>query len=137
MPISSNHSVARILRYYELTYRLKDLIRTGWQRWYVQRERLESVAEHVFGTQMLAIAIWSEFQYDVDIQKVCFMLALHELEEITIGDHIPFGDISEAEKYYRPDLSWSQLWCSVNHDRIGYDDNFMAILLSASGLDTV
>lgn len=213
MSVPSNHSVARVLRYYELTHHLKDLIRTGWKRWRVNRERLESVAEHIFGTQMLAISVWSEFHYDIDIQKVCFMLALHELEEITIGDHIPFGDISEAEKtqrghqaihdildgflkqaeiesiilefdaretpeakfayqcdkleadlqcclydregcvdlsaqadnpllqdeliqkYYKPGMPWSQLWCSVNRDRIGYDDNFLAILLSASGLD--
>lgn len=206
-------SVTNVLKFYELSNRLKDVIRTGWQRWNVRRERLESVAEHIFGTQMLAISIWSEFQYDLDIQKVVFMLAVHELEEVTIGDHIPFNDISEEEKQrlghqaihelldgllkqdeiesiilefdaretpeakfayqcdkleadlqcclydregcvdlstqpdnpilqnpqirelYQQGLSWSKIWCENNRNRIGYDDNFKAILLSASGLD--
>lgn len=50
--------------------RLKNVIRTGWKKWNVQRERIESVAEHIFGVQMLAIAMKSEYQYDVDILKV-------------------------------------------------------------------
>ena len=35
---------------------------------------------------MLAIAMKSEYQYDIDIEKVILMLAVHELEEIVIGD---------------------------------------------------
>lgn len=205
--------VTNILRFYELSNRLKNVIRTGWKRWNVNRERLESVAEHIFGTQMLAISIWSEFHYEVDIQKVVFMLAVHELEEITIGDYTPYDDISETEKtqqghravhrlldgllkqteieaivlefdaretpeakfayqcdkleadlqcclydregcvdlstqadnpllqdsliksFHQQGLPWSKIWCSVDCERIGYDDNFKAILLSASGLE--
>lgn len=205
--------VTNILKFYELSNQLKNVIRTGWKRWNVNRERLESVAEHIFGTQMLAVSIWSEFDYDIDIQKVVFMLALHELEEIIIGDYTPYDDISEAEKaqqghravhhvldglmkqaeieaivlefdaketsearfayqcdkleadlqcclydregcvnlstqtdnpllqdnliqsFYRQGLSWSKIWCSVDRERIGYDENFKAILLSASGLN--
>lgn len=205
--------VTNILKFYELSHQLKNVIRTGWKRWNVNRERLESVAEHIFGTQMLAVSIWSEFDYDIDIQKVVFMLALHELEEIIIGDYTPYDDISEAEKaqqghravhhlldglmkqteieaivlefdaketsearfayqcdkleadlqcclydregcvdlstqtdnpllqddliqsFYRQGLSWSKTWCSVDRERIGYDENFKAILLSASGLN--
>ena len=33
-----------------------------------ERERLESVAEHIFGVQMLAIAMKSEYEYDIDIR---------------------------------------------------------------------
>ena len=56
-----------VLRYYVLCNRLKDVIRTGWKEWQVNRERVESVAEHIFGVQMLAIAMKSEYQYDIDI----------------------------------------------------------------------
>jgi putative hydrolase of HD superfamily len=69
----------RVIDYYVLCNKLKDVIRTGWKDWSVQRERLESVAEHIFGVQMLAIAMKSEYNYDVDILKVIMMIAIHEL----------------------------------------------------------
>ena len=80
----------KVIKYYILCNKLKDLIRTGWTCWNVKRDRLESVAEHIYGVQMLAIAIYSEYQYDIDILKVIFMLAIHELGEIIIGDLTPF-----------------------------------------------
>lgn len=86
-----------VLKYYVLCNKLKNIVRTGWKDWQVKRERLESVAEHVYGVQMLAIAMKSEFEYDIDLEKVLFMLAVHELEEILIGDLTLF-DISKEEK---------------------------------------
>lgn len=76
----------KVIKYYVLCNKLKDVIRTGWKNWNIKRERIESVAEHIYGVQMLALAIKSEYQYDVDIMKVINMLAVHELEEILIGD---------------------------------------------------
>ena len=90
-------SEENVLRYYVLCNKLKDTIRTGWQDWNVKRERVESVAEHIFGVQMFAIAMQSEYQYDIDIFKVIYMLAVHELEEIYIGDLTQF-QISGNEK---------------------------------------
>ncbi len=46
-----------IVNYYVICDSLKDVIRTGWKDWHVKRERLESVAEHTFSVQMLAIAM--------------------------------------------------------------------------------
>ena len=86
-----------VIKYYVLCNKLKNVIRTGWKDWNVQRERIESVAEHIFGVQMLAIAMKSEYQYDIDIMKVIMMLAVHELEEIIIGDLTQF-QISKQEK---------------------------------------
>ena len=86
-----------IINYYVICNRLKNIIRTGWKDWNVKRDRIESVAEHIFGTQMLAIAMESEYQYDVDIMKVIFMLAVHELGEAVIGDLTQF-QISKQEK---------------------------------------
>ena len=68
-----------VINYYVLCNKLKNVIRTGWKDWNVQRERLESVAEHIFGVQMLAIAMKSEYNYDIDILKVIMMIAIHEL----------------------------------------------------------
>ena len=49
---------------------------------------------------MLAIAMKSEYKYDIDIMKVIFMLAVHELGETIIGDLTQF-DISKEEKIKR------------------------------------
>lgn len=75
-----------VINFYVLCNKLKNLIRTGWKYWDVQKDRIESVAEHIYGVQMLALAMKSEYEYDVDIMKVIIMLAVHELEEIYIGD---------------------------------------------------
>lgn len=69
-----------VINYYVICNRLKNVIRTGWKNWNVQRERIESVAEHIFRVQMLAIAMKSEYQYDLDIMKVIFMLAVQKLQ---------------------------------------------------------
>ena len=89
-----------VINYYVICNRLKNVIRTGWKDWNVNRERVESVAEHIFSVQMLAIAMKSEYQYDIDIMKVIFMLAIHELGETVIGDLTQF-EISKEEKEKR------------------------------------
>ena len=89
----------KVVNYYVICNRLKNVIRSGWTTWHVQRERIESVAEHIFGVQMLAIAMKSEYQYDVDLLKVIYMIAIHELGEITIGDLTQFEiTLKEKEK---------------------------------------
>ena len=87
-----------VIEYYVLCNKLKNIIRTGWLDWKVKRNRIESVAEHIYGTQMLALAIYSEYNYKLDIKKVILMLALHELEEIEIGDLTPFQITKEEKK---------------------------------------
>ena len=72
---------SNIIKFYMITNRLKEKIRTGWQEIDVSAERLESVAEHVYGCAMLAIAIDSEYELNIDMYKVLKMLCLHELEE--------------------------------------------------------
>ena len=79
-----------VINYYVLCNKLKNVIRTGWKDWSVNKDRIESVAEHVYGTQMLALAIYSEFEYKLDIKKVIFMLAIHEIGEAVIGDITAF-----------------------------------------------
>lgn len=88
----------KVLEFYTLTNKLKNVIRTGWLNWHVSADRVESVAEHVYGTQMLALAMYSEYGYtELNIEKVMYMLALHELEETIIGD-LTYRDISKEEK---------------------------------------
>lgn len=92
-----NNREENVIKYYMLCNKLKDVIRTGWKKWNVKRERIESVAEHVFGVQQLAIAIFYEYKYTLDLKKVIMMIAVHELEEVVLGDLTRF-DISKKEK---------------------------------------
>ena len=59
---------------------------------------MESVAEHIYKTCILAIAIDSEFDFWINLQKVIIMLVIHELEEIIIGDYTPYDSISKEKK---------------------------------------
>lgn len=88
------------MRFYMLATQLKYKIRSGWDKshWNVSKERVESIAEHVYGTCILALSIDSEFKTDLDINKVIKMLVLHELGEVIIGDITPFDNITPEEK---------------------------------------
>ena len=79
-----------VIEFYVLCNKLKNIVRTGWKDWGVNRERVESIAEHIYGVQMFAISMWSEYGYDIDITKVLTMLSIHELEETIIGDLTQF-----------------------------------------------
>ncbi len=46
---------------------------------------------------MLALAIYFQFSYKLDINKVIYMLAIHELEEIEIGDLAFFETTREVK----------------------------------------
>lgn len=88
-----------VLGFYYETIKLKEVERSGWNTWNVSRDkRVESIPEHVYGTQQLAFAIYSEFDIDIDIFKVNSMLAYHETEEINIGDLNPFSGVSTTKK---------------------------------------
>ena len=88
----------KIINYYVLCNKLKDIVRSGWKVWNIKRERVESIAEHIYGVQMLAIAMKSEYQYDINLEKVILMLAIHELGETVIGDLTQFEIDSESKE---------------------------------------
>lgn len=81
-----------------LTNKLKQKVRTGWKEVSISSERLESVAEHIYGCLMLAIAIDSEYQLNLDMYKVLKILSLHELEETMMKDFTIRDTISKKEK---------------------------------------
>ena len=87
-----------VIEYYILCNKLKDLLRKGWVDWHVKRERIESIAEHIYSVQMLAIAMSNFDAYkNIDIKKVLMMLSIHETEEIIIGDKTIF-EMTKEEK---------------------------------------
>ena len=94
----NTEKIQNIIHFYVLASTLKDKIRNGWKVWHIERERVESVAEHIYGTCMLAIAIDSEYDFNIDLMRIIKMLVIHELEEIEIKDFTPFDKISNEEK---------------------------------------
>lgn len=98
-----------IIRFYMFANRLKTVIRKGWIEIEISKDRLESVAEHVYGTLMLAIGINSEYKLDIDMYKVLKMLALHETEEILMTDYTVRDSISRDEKIKKGLLSVSKV----------------------------
>ena len=103
------NKITNILRFYMLTNNLKEEIRQGWVYWNIDKHRLESIAEHVYGVSMLAIAIDSEYDFDINIERVIKMLVLHELEEIIIGDITPIDDVCDQEKLEKGRLAVSKI----------------------------
>ena len=88
------------INFYLLATKLKYKIRSGWdnKHWNIKGDRLESVAEHIYGTCILAIGLDSEFNLGIDLNKVIKMLVIHELGEVLIPDITPFDGITKEEK---------------------------------------
>ena len=75
----------KVIEFYLAVQKLKNEIRTGWQELKI-RDRLESVAEHVFGELVLAIALDSECDLNVDMNKVFKMIVLKELKKVDLKE---------------------------------------------------
>ena len=78
--------ITHVLGFYLAITKLEEIKRQGFIDWNVKSPRIQSIPDHVFATTQLAYAIWSEFDIDVDINKVILMLTFHETEEPVIGD---------------------------------------------------
>ena len=105
-----------VLDFYFLATRLKDVVRSGWNdsHWNIQAERLESIAEHVYGTCILAIGMQSEFPHDIDFNKTLKMLVLHEIGEAIIGDITPTDGYTEEEKERIEHEAMAQVLSTLN-----------------------
>jgi len=103
--------IRKLMKFYLLATKLKYKIRAGWDKdgWNVLAERVESIAEHVYGVCILAISIDSEFDMNIDIERVIKMLVLHEIGETIIGDITPFDGVSDDEKNNIEHKAWKQL----------------------------
>lgn len=89
-----------IFKFYYLNRILKQKVRSGWDstHWNISNERVERISEHCVGTIALAIALASEFDFNINLDKVISTLCVHEVGEIKIGDITPFDDITPEQK---------------------------------------
>ncbi len=95
--------------FYQELFKLKNLIRTGWQIHIKQPIRLESDAEHCFSCCMLAIHIINTKSLTLDQEKVLKMLLCHEFGELEAGDITPYDNISVKEKHRQEKVEFDKL----------------------------
>ena len=93
-----DNKAKRIIDFYLYVNKLKYKIRTGFVEISITKERLESVAEHIYGCLMLSIAVDSEYNLNIDMYKVLKMLTIHELDEVLKPDFTLRSGITREEK---------------------------------------
>ena len=93
-----DNKAKRIIDFYLYVNKLKYKIRTGFVEIGITKERLESVAEHIYGCLMLSIAVDSEYNLNIDMYKVLKMLTIHELDEVLKPDFTLRSGITREEK---------------------------------------
>lgn len=93
--------IQKIITNYEKLMKLKILKRQGWINWNIQKDDSESIADHIYGSQILAWCIYEVAKPQIDIYRVIAMLSLHETEEVEIGDITPFDHVTKEEKKKR------------------------------------
>ena len=54
--------------FYYKASELKDILRSGAIQWKVNKSRMESIAEHIYGCLILAISLKSELTVDIDLR---------------------------------------------------------------------
>lgn len=103
---SEAQEIEAVLRAFIRMIDLKGLYRQGWLKRGVPESRAESVADHSFGTALLALllaeslAASSEFS-GLDPRRCIEMALVHELGEVYVGDITPVDGVSKDEKYER------------------------------------
>lgn len=116
-----------IIKFYMFANRLKTTIRKGWIEIGINKDRLESVAEHIYGTLILAIGINSEYNLNLDMYKVLKILALHETEEILMTDYTIRDSITAYEKIEKGKICIQKIVKGLNEE-----EDIKALLLEFS-----
>lgn len=89
---------APLSAYYQAA-ELKRLYRQGWLKRGVPEAACESVADHSFGTALLALFLAGRPPYEgIDRDKALRLALVHELGEVYAGDITPVDGVSAEEK---------------------------------------
>lgn len=85
-----------VIKYYLVANKLKNVIRTGWKEVGISSDRIESVAEHIYGCLVLAIGIESENKLGLDMLKVFKMIIIKELQKVNLEkEYTPAGNVDK------------------------------------------
>ena len=87
-----------IINFYLEANKLKSVIRTGWKEVGISSDKIESVADHIYGTMVLILGIISEKGYSsLDLLKVFKMLIIKELVKINSEQSVLSTESNEGE----------------------------------------
>lgn len=93
-----SEALAPLSAYYQAA-ELKRLYRQGWLKRGVSEGGCESVADHSFGTALLALFLAGRPPYEgIDRDKALRLALVHELGEVYAGDITPVDGVSAEEK---------------------------------------
>ena len=107
-----------IIKYYLVANKLKNVLRTGWLELKVSSDRIESVAEHIYGCLVLAIGLESEYKLDLDMLKVMKMIILKELKKVNLKE-------TTTRDYLKPDYkeeSLSDVVSNITNGLLKHDE---------------
>ncbi|TFG99134.1 MAG: HD domain-containing protein [Candidatus Thorarchaeota archaeon] len=93
--------ILNLIRYGES---LKVIERSGWSLAGAQSKRIESVAEHSFGSVFSSILIahhLKSIETEIDIEKVALMATLHDLPESITGDIARTKEFVENDELFK------------------------------------
>lgn len=76
---------------------LGDTVRTGPQLWYIDRERLEDVKNHILDLLLIARILKKHFPLNIDYDKINDYIICHDLPEAITGDITKFEGVPEEE----------------------------------------
>lgn len=95
-----------IINFYRIANKLKNVIRTGWKEVGISRERIESVADHVYGCLVLAMGLKSENKLNLDMLKVFKMIFIKEIQKVNLDkEYTPTGNIDKLDEARQTVLS--------------------------------
>lgn len=77
---------------------LGDVVRTGPQLWYVDRDRLEDVKNHVLDLILICRLLKDDLPSYLDFNKIFDYMLFHDLPEAITGDITAFEGVSKEER---------------------------------------
>ncbi|MEO9308460.1 MAG: HD domain-containing protein [Nitrososphaera sp.] len=98
--------------FFYLVAELKKVPRSGWKN-KVGIEHPESVADHSYGTAVMAMVLSDLHNFDTE--KIIKMALLHDLAESITGDFMP-GEISKENKKTVENDAMKEILSKIPHD---------------------
>lgn len=77
---------------------LGDIVRTGPQLWYIDRDRLEDVKNHVLDLLLICRILKDELPSFLDFDKIYDYIIFHDLPEAITGDITAFEGVTKEER---------------------------------------
>lgn len=121
-----------IIDFYITANKLKNVIRTGFKEVKISADRIESVAEHVYGSLVLAITIDSEYKLNLDMLKVLKMIIVSELSKVNLdNESTPINHVSKEDRINNAKETISRIT-----ERLMNKDELLSLLDEYNALET-